>query len=79
MLSKADCFMKLEPSRPREVESHHCGMTQYSYGTFRGLDLAMTHQIIMSTRCCMVEPGLPDDKHAQWKKGRKKSAGFALQ
>jgi len=61
----------------REVESHHFGTTQYSYGIFQAfnlLNMAMVHWIMI--HCCMVEPRLPANKHAQWKKWQKKSAGL---
>ncbi len=79
MSSKAAYFIEFEPSMPREVGSCHFGMTRFSYGIFRAPDLpnmAMTHRIM--TCYCMVEPRLPADKHAQWKKRQKKVLGLAL-
>ncbi len=79
MSSKAAYFIEFEPSMPREVGSHHFGTTRFSYGIFRAPDLpnmAMTHRIM--TCYCMVEPRLPADKHAQWKKRQKKVLGLAL-
>ena len=80
MLSKAVYFVKFKSSMPREVRHHHFGMTLSLYGIFRAFDLpdmAMVYQIMIRHRA--VEFRLPANKHACWKKQRKKSAGFALQ
>ncbi len=75
--SKIVYITKFESSMPREVGSCHFGMMRYSYRVFQAPNLpnmAMIHWI-MSTCCCMVEPRLPVNKHACWKKQQKKSAG----
>src|SRR6266436_8060994 len=78
MPSKAVYFVQIDSSMLREVRNRHFGTTPDLYGRFRAPDLlnmAMAHWF-MSTRCCVVEPRLPADRHAQWKKRRKKSAGI---
>ena|SRR5258708_5781659 len=78
MPSKAVYFVKFYSSMLREVRNCHFGMTPDLYGIFRAfnlLDMAIVHWF-MSAHCCVVEPRLPADWHAQWKKQRKKSAGI---
>ncbi len=77
--SKIVYIAKFEPSMPREVGSCHFGMMRYSYRVFRALDLpnmAMIHWIMIHHG--EVEHRLPAEKHACWKKRRKKSASLAL-